>query len=413
MKEYRVRKGLRILIYILTSLVMVLYGGLTIALILPPFNTITEQMHASMPGLWLPMLFIVMIAFMIMAILSTKKRKIIITGESIISISLLGKRELKFEEIKGFNDVVIPRSVVKYIGVLSKESYNKKDITISNLIENIDDLKFQLTSSIENLDLKKIQEAQEKYQNEEKEILKNNDFGLSIEERQGKLKNARLTANILNGAGIVLAVWMFFFPKPYKYALIACIALPLITISVIKFWKGLIRIDAEKGSVYPSAIGAIIIPGIVLALRAILDFSIDDYSNIWLPSILIAVVLTAILIIGNKELSFQKGKEYFTILSIAVFIFAYGYGAVVTTNCAFDKSEPEMFGSQVLEKTISGGRKSTSYDLKLSPWGNKIEVEKVSVNSDLYNNLQVGDKVSVYRFKGAFDIPWIVVDYAR
>jgi len=411
MKEYRVKKGIRRLVYILASLAIVLYGGLTIVLIIPPFNTSTQEMHQSLSGLWLLGLFLAMVILMIVVIVSIKKRKVIITNESIISLGLLGRKELKFTEIKGFHLDAMPKYPRFQNLIIEALDKKKKNMRIDPFMDDMNGLREELNSKFKNLEVQKIEELKEKFKKEEQEILKNNVFGWSIEERESKLKKARLTAATLNGLGVVIGLWTFFFSKPYEYAIIACIVLPLITIVAIKFWKGLIRIETEKGSAYPYATVGIIFPATALALRSIIDFSIDDYSNIWIPSILITVVLNTILFVGNKELLFKNGKNYFIAFTFMIFTFAYGYGAVVTTNCTFDKSEPEMFASQVLGKSIGGGRKSTSYDLKLSPWGTKREVEKISVDADLYDNLQIGDEVSIYRFKGRFDIPWIVVDY--
>jgi hypothetical protein len=413
MKEYRVKKGLKMLIYVLASLAIVLYGGLTIVLIIPPFNTTTQEMHQSMPGLWLLGLFLAMVISMIVVIVSIKKRKVIITNEAVISHSLLGKTELKLYEIKGFRLDAVPKYPQFQHIIIDAFDTKKKSIRINPFLENMGELRANLNLKLKNLDNQKIENLKEKFKNEEQEILKNNDFGLSIEERESKLKKARLTAGVLNGAGVAIGLWTFFFPKPYEYAIIACIILPLITIVSIKFWKGLIRIETEKGSAYPSATGGIIFPAIALALRSIIDFSIDDYSNIWIPSILIAVVLTTILFVGNKDLLFKNGKDYFIVFTFMIFSFAYGYGTVVTTNCVFDESEPLLFDSHVVSKEISGGRKTTSYDLKISPWANKTEVEKVSVDRELYESVEAGNRVLVYQFKGRFDIPWVVVGYGR
>lgn len=245
-------------------------------------------------------------------------------------------------------------------------------------------------------------------------ILSNEEFGISSEEREDKLKKAHLTAKILNGLGIIVALWVFFFPRPYQYAIITCISLPLIVLLVIKYWKGLIRLDAEKGSAYPSAPVPIMLPGLILSMRAMLDFSIDDYSKLYVPVIVIAVIFTTVLtMIINKEKPNTKAKYFVTILSFLMFAFAYGYGAVVTSNCAFDTSSPQMFSTTIINKKKTESRKFDSYDLYISPWGIKTEIQKVSINKDLYNQLQEGDEAAVYVFKGKFDIPWIVVDRAR
>ena len=412
MREYRVKKGIITLVYILASFVILFCGGMTLAIIIPPFNAITEEIHQSFPGLFVPVLFIIMILIMLLSVFSIKKRKVIITDKSIISISLFFRRELNLIDIKGFKDIVMPQpSLVNYIGIVPKESSKKKEIVISNLIEKTDDLKSYLNSSIADLDLKKIQDAQEKYQNEEKEILTNTNYGFTIEEREDKLKKARLFAKLLNGVTAVVIAWLFFYPRPYKYLVIVCVCLPLIGLLTVKLSKGLIKVDAEKESAYPTVVFPLMFPGIILFLRGIIDFSIEDYSHIWLPAILISLIFVAFTIVVSKKKTIKKAKDYFEIISYVLFGFIYGYSTVVVTNCVFDNSKPEIFASEVLSKTISGGRKGTFYDLNLSPWGKNTEANKITVDSNLYNNVEVGDEVSVYRFEGRFDIPWVVVDY--
>ncbi|KAF2339222.1 hypothetical protein [Flavobacterium tistrianum] len=412
MKEYRVKKGLRILMYVLASLVIFIYGGFLIALIIPPFNKTIKEMQDSMPGLWLPALFLVMIVLMIVSIISIKKRKVIITEESIISITLFGKKELKFIEIKCFNIFKNPKIPMEHIGIAPLDS-TKKNITLSNLFENSEELKSVLRSKIVDLNAEELKAMLEKREKEHKEILTNNDFGFTIEEREDKLKKARLFAKVVNSITSIVCVWLFFYPKPYHYAIITCISLPIIGILSVKFWKGLIKIDSEKESAYPMVAFPIVFPGVILTLRVMLDFSIDDYSNIWIPAILIALVYAAIVISCSKQMSFNNAKGYFSILSYVVFGFIYGYSAVVALNCTFDESEPLLFDSHVISKEINGGRKTKSYDLKISPWGNKTEIEKVSVDRELYENVEAGNSVLVYQFKGRFDIPWVVVGYGR
>jgi glucan phosphoethanolaminetransferase (alkaline phosphatase superfamily) len=184
MKEYRVKKGLKMLIYVLASLAIVLYGGLTIVLIIPPFNTTTQEMHQSMPGLWLLGLFLAMVISMIVVIVSIKKRKVIITNEAVISHSLLGKTELKLYEIKGFRLDAVPKYPQFQHIIIDAFDTKKKSIRINPFLENMGELRANLNLKLKNLDNQKIENLKEKFKNEEQEILKNNDFGLSIEERE-------------------------------------------------------------------------------------------------------------------------------------------------------------------------------------------------------------------------------------
>lgn len=413
MREYRIIKGWRILIYVLTSFSILLYGGLALMFSIPSFNSMTAQLNKSANGdeSLLAILFLSMVVIMIVAIIATRKNRIEVTDQSIISIGLIKKTELKFDEIKGFNRQRVRINLIfsiDYISIIPISG--KKKIDISSFIENRSHLVTFLNSKITNLDVVEFEVLQKKVEKEYQEILVNNNFGFSIEQRLNKLSKTRLISYILNGVGVFVTLWAIFFPRPYEYAIIICVILPLIILVVIKLSKGLIRVAHSNWSVYPDASYSLFTPGIALYLRAILDFSIDDNSNIWIPAIVITIIFTGILLLFNKHLSFKKGKDLFTICIFLPLIFIYGYGTILTTNCMFDKSEPDMFASEVLEKEIS---EINSYYLKLSPWGDKVEMQKVSVDSKLYNNLQVGEKVSVYRFKGKFNIPWLVVDQAR
>ncbi len=89
-------------------------------------------------------------------------------------------------------------------------------------------------------------------------------------------------------------------------------------------------------------------------------------------------------------------------------MFGYGYGAVVTLNCMYDKSQPETFSATILNKRISSG-KSKTYYLKLTPWGLQKEIDEVSVSKNLYNRVGKNDEVKIYFMKGKFAIPWFEV----
>ncbi|MRX69267.1 hypothetical protein SAMN06265349_10446 [Flavobacterium resistens] len=408
MKEYRVKKGIRILIYISASLGILFYGAFIID-ILSPSGTITQSGEEK---LWLPPLFMLMIVLMIVAIISTKKRRVIITDESICIIGFLKKRELKFTEIKGFKTRTNPKIRQLEDIVVEPIDRSKKTIVFKNTIENSSEIKAILASKVIDFDKGKREATDKIIEDEKQEILSNQEFGISSKEREDQLKKARLTSYVLTGVGIFVTFWTIFFPNPYEYAIIACIAVPLITLAVIKFWKGLIRVDGAKNSVYPNATYPLIAPGIALSFRMSLDFSIDDYSNVWIPAIAIAITYTGILLSFSKHLSFKKGKDLFSILWFAIFSFVYGFGTVIATNCVFDKSDPQMFSSEVVNKEMRED-KVTSYYLYLLPWNNKTETEKVSIDSDLYDSLNEGDEVSVYLFEGRFNIPWIVVDHKR
>ncbi len=240
------------------------------------------------------------------------------------------------------------------------------------------------------------------------EILNNEEFGWSIEQREEKLTKTHKVAKVLNWTGGLIAAWVLFLPNPYEYAIIACIILPVICVIVLKYFGGLITIDERKNTAYPTIAWAIFASSIALCLRGVLDYNIFDYSKTWAPAILVTLAFIAILTIGNKEFKLNKAKSYLAILSISLFMFGYGYGAVVTLNCMYDKSQPETFSATILNKRISSG-KSKTYYLKLTPWGLQKEIDEVSVSKNLYNRVGKNDEVKIYFMKGKFAIPWFEV----
>jgi hypothetical protein len=203
MKEYRIRKGLRRLVYIVSLVGIVFYGGFAWA-----------EMYEPIPQKGLTIAFLLMIPILIILSIGVKKNKIIVTEESVIYKGLITKKELKFNEIKGFNTQIIRQAliVIEYFTILS--ICGKKSIGISSFTENRNELISFLSSKIENLDIVALNSLQEKTETEHKEILKNDDFGFSIQEREDKLKKAHLIAKILNGLGIAVALWVFFFQDP-------------------------------------------------------------------------------------------------------------------------------------------------------------------------------------------------------
>ncbi len=390
MREYKISKGWAIFIYLTAPLLIALFCWV---LITPFVPTMKDDMNPN--GYWflIPMA-IGMIALMTIGLIETIKGKFVIDNDKIFTVSTFSNRQLMFNEIKGY------RITDKYIFIESNNE-NKKKLKVSTYFGKANEIAEWLAENYSDLDI--VQANKEK-----EEILNNEEFGWTSEQREEKLIKAHKTAKIINWAGGLIGAWTIFLANPYEYAIIASIVIPIIFVIVLKYFKGLIRIDKKEGTAYPTIIWAILASSFGLSLRGLLDYSIFDYSNIWTPSILIALTYIAFLTIGNKEFKFNKAKDYLTIASISIFTFGYGYGTVIALNCMYDKSEPEIFNATVLSKRIDSD-KSKTYYLELTEWGQQKEIDEVSVSKKLYNKLDKNDKVNIYLMKGQFDIPWFIV----
>jgi len=387
MREYKTAKGWAIFIYIFAPLLIGLFGWL---LVLPFLNGNIEP-NAS----WILIpVSIAMIVFMVFGVIDVYKGRLIIQDNSIKSISTISNRELAFDEIKGYtvNE--------QYIFVEPKNK-NQKRIKISRYIGGYSEILHWLVQNFPDLDI----------QNaiiEEQEICNDETIGWTKEIREEKLIKAKQTSKFINWAAGLSAAWTFFYPTPYQYSILTAMVIPIIALAVVKLSNGLIRVDEKKGSAYPSVIYAFIYPSLGLMLRAVLDYDIFDYSNVWLTVTIITLAFLFLLLFKQKEITFKKKLDFLTVSSLALFLFAYSFGTVIHTNCYYDKSEQKHFTAKVLDKRIGSG-KSTSYYLKLSTWGQQDEIDEVSVGKGFYNRIEIGDEVNIYFRNGKLLIPWFIV----
>lgn len=384
MKKYKIAKGWAIFIYLFAPLLIGLFGWLLIL----PF--LSGNFEPNVSWVLIPV-SVAMISLIVFGVLEAYKGRLIIQNNSIESISIFSNRKLAFEDIKGFtiNE--------QYIFVESRNKEQKR-IKISKYISGYNEILHWLIQNFPNLD----------FQNgiiEEQEILNNETFGWTKEIREEKLKNSRQTSKLINWVAGLSLVWNFFYPTPYQYSILAAITIPILALLVVKFSNGLIRFDEKNGSAYPSVVYAFVFPSLGLMLRAVLDYDLFDYSNVWLPTMIITLAFLFLLLIKQKEITFKEKIDYLTISSLAMFLFAYSFGTVVHVNCYYDNSEPKYFTAKVLDKRISSG-KSTSYYLELSAWGQQEEIDEVSIGKRLYNKIKIGDEVNINFRDGQLEIPW-------
>ncbi|MDQ6469831.1 hypothetical protein RB619_04175 [Flavobacterium sp. LHD-80] len=391
MKEYKIAKGWGIIIYICAPLLIALF----IFLLAMPFIPATKNDIAPDAYWFMAVLSIVMITVFTFALLDIIKGKFVIDRNRVYSVTTLSNRELLFHEIKGY------RTNDKFI-IIEPKSKNKKNIKISTYFGKTDEIEEWLLEN-DYPDLDKIQEIEEK-----KEILKNQEFGWNETEREQKLVQARKTAKIINGIGAIAGIWLLFFPKPYQYAIVPCIVFPIICLFILRNFRGLIRIGEKKNTAYPNIFMGLFASILALCLRSLLDFQILDYSNLWVPMIIIAIIYITILLFCVSDIKYEKAYDYLNAFGIVLLALSYAYGSYTTVNCVYDNSKPELFNAVVLEKGINSGKNKTYY-LNLTPWGPRKESERVTVNQSFYENTQVNDEVNVYLMKGKFEIPWFQV----
>ncbi|NME68976.1 hypothetical protein [Flammeovirga aprica] len=386
MKEYKIAKGWALFTYVAGSLMITLFSYLPIYGLLKSDDDML---------LFFGIAAIPMIILMTIAIIDTAKSKLIITNTSIGKRSLFTNKDLPLSEVSGF------RTDDKYTYIETK-SHAHESIRFGRYFEKRQEIYEWLYSNFQDFNEVNIEK-------ETQEILSNDEYGRTVEEREEKLgvaKNVALGFNILGGG---VGAYTFFIADPYELSIILSIITPIMAILVMPFFKGLIRFNDAEDSAYPNMVIAIFFPSLGLLWRAFFDFNIYDYSNSWGAFLLLSLLLIGgAVAVVHKEIDLKTNKGIGTLAGIACTFIVYSWGTIITTNCIYDNSEPVSYQAEIIQKTKYTG-KTTTYKFELTPWGDQIAPETVEVSEDFFDQMEAGNTVNVYYLKGYLDIPWVVV----
>jgi len=336
---------------------------------------------------------VVILAYCIISLLDIEKSKIIFTDSEIIKRSTLVKHRLTFKEIEGYieddGDIII----------YAKDK-DKKPLKIPKHIEESERLLAWFEEHFTDLGEKREHDSTE-------EILANHKFGKNKAKRNRLLQQANRLTWILNATGGIAAYLALPRNGPYQLFLTICIAMPPIVIAAMIYFKGLIRLIAEKGSAYLSVWPILVCTSVVLMIRAYLDFELVSYMKVWLFASILAIFLTIITLLVNKGMPLKKLKFRLYTCGLLVLFIAYSFGAVIYINCYYDPHTPILAEVEVVDKRISESG-ITKY-VKLAAWEDISAGQEVVIRDDAFERIEVGNTIQLYHRKGRFDIPWYIV----
>jgi hypothetical protein len=121
-----------------------------------------------------------------------------------------------------------------------------------------------------------------------------------------------------------------------------------------------------------------------------------------------AAVAAAVLLVATTRVMDRPGLMAPLTFQIMAALLAagLGYGAVVALDVDYDLSMPTVLPLQVLGKYAQGSR-STTYHLRVPPFGDRPAQSSVTVKYGAYAALHPGDVVCVLEHRGAIGLPWI------
>jgi hypothetical protein len=391
MKEYSLGQGSKIFLYIFSLLIMgggaagFIYtfseGGNSTALTL---KSIFSGL-AVVAGIWI--------------ILETHVGKVIHGEDFIRTESLFTKRELLFNQIRGYT---IDEHYIRLI----PNANGLKKIKLGLSYSYISELQAWLMKRYRNLTKSEAEETL-------KEVMSDDRYGHQRNERRKHLEKARWDARMATVISFIVS-GCIFIPQVSLYATILAIIVPWAAIAFVYYYKGLITIYTYKENPLPSLFLAIVVPGFILLLSGSRGIYMQETTHLWLPVIAISLLMGLFMAITVKRgmLASNRASAWAGTALYLFLIPTYSYGAVITLNTRFDNTHALYYETQVTNKRVTSGRSSGHY-LQLAPWGPAHGAEEVNVHKSLYQRTQVNGKVGIYLKKGWLDIPWYIVTDAE
>jgi len=383
--EYWISKGWRITGAVLCLLFIA--GGIVIICI--PFfkNGETNPVLTTILGL----VFIVIAA---LAWADTIKTKLTITGDSVEVLRAFSRRSLSLNEIKGYRKV-------KDVYMLIPGS-GSKALRIPQYLENYASVKTWIEEKFKDVDAVQVEE-------ETKEILSNDQFGFTVEDREAMLKKAKTIARIVNGAATGLAVWLLVYPTPYVPLMFAALILPVVALYIIWRFKGIVTVNDATKSAYPSMQVTLFFCCLLLFVRAMINYDLYAYQKLWQWVAVVTMVLSAAvysIAFTGPHKTINKKPVFF----LLVVLFAgYSYGAIIFANCHYDTSKAQVYKLPVIDKHISSGKAKTYY-ITTPAWGRFTGQQDISVAASVYESVSMNDTVNIYLLQGKLGIPWYFLD---
>lgn len=338
--------------------------------------------------------------FLLYTLVAIFKTGFLVTADRLIELNMwpFSSKELQLKEIAGF------RTDDKYTTIFPNQPGLPK-LKIAQTTEAYQELQAWLRSQYPDLDVAEAEATKAA-------LLADERLGGTAEERATRLALAKQVSTVLNIVGAGVTVWLFFKPQPYSYAIAAGLAVPLLAAGALLLFPGFMRLDAGKNNPHASVSTALLLPSFALLLRGLMDSEPLSYAPVWPVAGAVAGGLALLLVAVGRQSLFEYGTRRrgsgseWTVLLICAAL--YGYGAVTTSNAAFDASAPTVYRPQVLDKHKTTG-KSTTYYLLLIPWGARTVSQDVTVGRTFYEQHAAGDTVLVATRPGRLGIPWFEV----
>lgn len=205
----------------------------------------------------------------------------------------------------------------------------------------------------------------------------------------------------------VTAFWAYFFPHPRALALGLLAAMPWVAIVLCRRYGHSFTLAMDKPDKFAAQddlTQLVLLPGAALALRALWDVKLAEWTSLLIPAIIGGLLMAACAAWAAPIL-----RERLPNLLVAFFVMAlYAGGGIALLDAGMDAAQPEEFQVKVLAKRQTTGKYAANY-LTIMPWGPRTESGDVPVSCELYRRTAIGQTVSIQLYPGWVGLPWYTV----
>ncbi|NNV56064.1 hypothetical protein [Limnovirga soli] len=218
----------------------------------------------------------------------------------------------------------------------------------------------------------------------------------------------------LEWLSIGLCVWFWFYPHPYKVAFTIVLLLPILGLILNGLSRpslaSLVSISTQSGEEKYDLADFLEFPGLVILIRVLIDYEFESFFSIIKVGTVGFIIILLLLGATHKLVDKTNKNRWLIYLTVVGNITIYSYAATYGVNCVYDNSQPKVYQAKVIDKSISRGRRHTTYYLKVEAWGSHHDAENISVASSQYSDTEIGETVSIDYKEGLLGIPWYFIE---
>jgi hypothetical protein len=215
------------------------------------------------------------------------------------------------------------------------------------------------------------------------------------------IQRLRRIAGGLNLVVYGLGLASFLMRDPAHVLTWAMVALPWVAILLVAVFEPYFRFGGPRNSPLPDLSLVLIIPGAFLTLHALQSIAPVGWERPLILTVFGSAILVGVAFWCDPWLKQHRG----TAVLLLTVCCAYGYGAGVEINALLDQSTPQTYRVIVSAKYEDRG-KSTTYHLKLAPWGPNVGGQNLMVPYSQYAAVKPGDTVCMSLRSGALRVTW-------